>query len=205
MQPLTEKQKQMLDYIEQKLTSGRPPSQREIARHFRLSQNAVCQLVRYLKKKGYLADTTGHRGLRLSDQYRLHLESKTGIPLVGRVAAGRPILAEENIEDYLDLNKMFTDSDNTFFLKVTGDSMVDLGICDGDYVAVKPDPNPRTGRIAVVLIDDEATVKQIHIQRNRIALKPANRAAGYKTTYIKRTDENARIIGRVTGCFRKME
>lgn len=202
MKPLTEKQQKVLGFIEGRLRDNNPPSQREIARYFGLAQNAIYQLVGYLKKKGYLMDSGGHRGLRLSEEYLQNIKQPEGIPLVGRVAAGEPILAEENIEGYINIEKLFTKSKGVFLLKVSGDSMIDEGIMDGDYVAVKPTSTIESGQIGVVLLDDEATVKKIYTQPNRIALKSANRAAGYKTRYIKRTEQNAHIIGKVTGCFR---
>jgi len=218
MEPLTEKQQKVFRYIESRLEKSNPPSQREIARHFHLAQNAVYQLVSYLRKKGYLADSSGHRALRLSKEYLEKIKQSEGLPVVGTVAAGRPILAEENIEQYLDIGEMFgrkvssvrspkgrgETTAGSFILKVTGDSMVDVGIMDGDFVVVKPTSEIADGRIGVVLIDDEATVKKVYIRRNRIALEPANKAAGYKTMYVKKGAGNVRIVGRVTGCFRKL-
>ena len=202
MELLTQKQQRVLGFIEKQLEADRPPSQREIARHFGLAQNAVYQLVGYLKKKGYLVDSGGHRGLRLSKEYRDKKTETEGVPVVGRVAAGEPILAEENIEGYVNLNGLFGKAGNVFLLKVVGDSMIDEGIMDGDYVVVESASTMENGRIGVALLDDEATVKRIYIQRNRIALKPANRAAGYKTKYIKRSGDSVRIIGKVIGCLR---
>jgi len=202
MEQLTEKQQKVLNFIEQRLKDNHPPSQREIAEHFGLTQNAIYQLVGYLKKKGYLENAAGHRVLRLSKAYLDKIKRTEGIPLVGRVAAGEPILAEENIEGYIDLNKLFKPSEGSFLLKVVGDSMTDEGIMDGDYVLVKPASTIENGQIGVVLVDDEATVKRIYIQKDKILLKPANRAAGYKTRYIRRGDKNIRIVGRVTGCFK---
>jgi repressor LexA len=205
MEALTEKQRKVLRFIENRLRDNSPPSQREIAEHFGLAQNAVYQLVSYLKRKGYLVDSGGHRGLRLSKEYLDKRRETEGIPIVGRVAAGEPILAEENIEGYVNLNKLFGQSKDMFILKVAGDSMVDEGIMDGDYVAVKPATTIESGQIGVVLLDDEATVKRVIIRRGRIALKAANQAAGYKTKYIKRGGENVRIIGKVVGCLRTID
>jgi len=204
MQPLTQKQHKILKFIENRLRDGNPPSQREVAQHFGLVQNAVYQLVGYLKEKGYLVDSSGHRGLRLSKTYMNKISQAKGIPIVGRVAAGEPILAEENIEGYVDLKELFGQSKDRFILKVIGDSMVDEGIMDGDFVVVRPAPTIENGKIGVVLLDDEVTVKRIYIQRDRIALKPANRAAGYKTKYIKRNSKDVRIIGKVVGCFKML-
>ncbi len=202
MEPLTERQQQVLAFVAGRLRQNHPPSQREIAGHFKLAQNAVYQLVSYLKKKGYLVDAGGHRGLRLSQVYRDALANTEGVPILGRVAAGEPILAEENIEGRMSIEKLFGRSEGTFALKVSGDSMIDEGIMNGDYVVVKSGPRIESGQIAVVLLDDEATVKRVFIQKNRIALKPANRKAGYKTRYIKQFDKDVRIVGKVVGCIR---
>lgn len=204
MEPLTEKQQKVFTFIEGRLREGTPPTQREIARHFSLAQNAAYQLVGYLKKKGYLSDSGGHRGLRLSGEYLNEKRQTEGIPVVGRVAAGEPILAQENIEQYTDLKELLGLPKDVFLLKVSGDSMVDEGIMDGDYVAVKPASAIGNGKIAVVLLDDETTVKKVYVQRDRIALQPANKAAGYKTRYVKKDDERLQIVGRVVGCIRKM-
>src|SRR4030042_1282447 len=107
MKPLTEKQRKMLTFIETRLRSNNPPSQREIAEHFGLAQNAVYQLVSYLKKKGYLTDCGGHRGLRLSKAYLDKAKQAEGLPIVGTVAAGMPILAGENIEGHINPKKLF--------------------------------------------------------------------------------------------------
>ena len=205
MELLTTKQRKVLEFIEGQLNENYPPSQREIAAHFGLAQNAVYQLTGYLKKKGYLTETGGHRGLRLSEEYIESRRVREGFAIVGRVAAGEPILAEENIEDCVKLEGFLGLSDDGFLLRVSGDSMVDEGIMDGDLVAVKPTSKVRDGELAVVLLDDEATVKRVYVQKNRIALKPANKAAGYKTRYVKAGDKDIRIVGRVTGCVRKIQ
>ena len=202
MEPLTPRQQQVLAFIADRLRQNHPPSQREIAEHFKLAQNAAYQLVSYLKKKGYLVDSGGHRGLRLSQAYLDELAEAEGMPILGRVAAGEPILAEENVEGYVTLEKLFGPSKDTFLLKVSGDSMIDEGIMDGDYVVVKSGAPVGGGQIGVVLLDDEATVKRVFMQKNRIALKPANRKAGYKIRYIKQFDKDVRIVGKVVGCIR---
>jgi len=204
MEPLTEKQQKVFRYIKGRLRKDNPPSQREIARHFHLAQNAVYQSISYLRKKGYLADSSSHRGLRLSKEYLNREKQSEGIPVIGTVAAGQPILAQENIEEYIDPGEIFKPTAKMFILKVAGDSMVDVGIMDGDFVVVKPTSEIANGRIGVVLLNDEATVKKVYIRRNRIVLEPANKAAGYKTMYIKKGSDNVRIIGEVTGCFRKL-
>ena len=204
MEALTEKQRQIFEFIEERLRAGNPPSQREIASHFGLAQNSIYQIVGYLREKGYLAVLVGHRGLRLSKEYLDSSLRKKSLPLIGRVAAGEPVLAQENIAEHVDIKQLFGLTGDVFLLRVSGDSMIDEGIMDGDLVAVRPQPKVENGQIAVVLLDDEATVKRVYIQKNRLALKPANRTAGYRTKYVKRTDKNVRIIGRVIGCMRKM-
>jgi len=204
MEPLTEKQLKVLRFVEKRLKDNKPPSQREVAEHFSLAQNAAYQLINYLRNKGYLVNLGGHRGVRLSKKYLEKKRQTDGIPVVGRVAAGEPILAEENIEGYVDLKKLFGRSMDRFVLKVVGDSMVDEGIMDGDNIVVQPCQKIENGQVGVVLVDDEATIKRIYIQRDRIALEPSNKAAGYKTKYIRRGEKNIRIIGKVTGCFRML-
>jgi len=204
MEPLTEKQQKILEYIETRLKANNPPSQREIAEHFGLAQNSVYQLVRYLRKKAYLADSSGHRTLRLSKEYIDQAKAFKGIPVVGTVAAGLPILAQENIQDYVDVSEIVGAKGDSFILKVAGDSMIDVGIMDGDFVVVKSGSEVGNGRIGVVLVNDEATVKKVYIQKNRIALEPANKAAGYKTMYVKKGADNVSVIGAVTGCLRKL-
>jgi len=202
MEPMTAKQQQVLEFIVARLEENAPPSQREIADHFGLVQNAAYQLVSYLRKKGYLVDTAGHRGLRLSEEYARQRSEIEGVPILGRVAAGTPILAQENIQGYMTVEKLFGRDKGTFLLKVAGDSMVDEGIMDGDYVVVKAGSTLDDGQIGIVLLDDEATVKRVFFQKSRIALKPANRRAGYKTRYIKQFDKDVRILGKVVGCIR---
>jgi len=202
MEPLTAKQRQVLEFIVSRLGENSPPSQREIADHFGLAQNAAYQLVSYLRKKGYLVDSGGHRGLRLSPEYVWKQSRMEGLPILGRVAAGTPILAEENIQGYMTMEKFFGESKGTFLLKVAGDSMVDEGIMDGDYVVVKAGSTIEDGQIGIILLDSEATVKRVFLQKDRIALKPANRRAGYKTRYVKQFDKDVRILGRVVGCIR---
>lgn len=203
MEALTEKQAQILDFIVRCLSENNPPSQREVAAYFGMAQNSVYQLVSYLKHKGYLVDSPGHRGLRLSDAYQAHLSESEGIPIVGRVAAGQPILAQENIEGYLDIQGVLGRAGKrAFLLRVTGDSMVDDGIMDGDLVLVKPGSQIANGRIGVVLLDDEATIKRVYKQKSRVVLKSANKQAGYKPMYFTPASKKIRILGRVVGCIR---
>jgi len=197
MEALTERQRQALEVIERMLVGGNPPSQRQLAKALGLTQTAVRQLIGYLKAKGYLVDVGGHRGLRLSDAYKAHAH---GIPIIGRVAAGRPILAQECIEGYLQVDRLF--GSGLFALKVIGDSMVDDGIMDGDYVLVRPTEQIEDGRIGVVLLDDEVTIKRVYRTGDRLLLRPANRRARYRSISVRPSDRHVRLIGQVVGCIR---
>ena len=110
----------------------------------------------------------------------------------------RPTLSE----GHLDPKQWLGGSANRFILKIRGDSMVDDGIMDGDYVLVEPCTEIPHNKIAVVLLGDEATVKRVRIEGRRVALIPANRAAGYRTRYVRKNDPELKIIGRVRSCFR---
>ncbi|MBN1972174.1 MAG: repressor LexA [Sedimentisphaerales bacterium] len=205
MEPLTKKQQQIFNLIKAgRSEDGRRPSQREIAKQAGMAQNSVYQIIGYLKKKGYLVNHGGHRGLGLSAEYLKSLPQKEGLPVIGTIAAGLPILAQENIQEYIDAGDMFEQTENSFILKVAGNSMIDEGIMDGDFVVVRNNSEVGNGKIGAVLINDEATIKKVYIQKNRIALEPANKAGGYKTIYVKKNSGDIRIIGPVTGCFRKL-
>jgi repressor LexA len=205
MDNLTAKQRNILEFIASRKRLGHSPSQREMAAHFGLSQNAICQLVRYLRTKGYIDSTAAHRGVKLSANYLKETSSEKGMPVLGRIAAGEPILAQENIEDHLDLNQIVAHKGGRFFLRVAGESMVDAGIMDGDYVAVSPDAQVKSGDIAAVLLGDEATVKRIYFEKGRVILKAQNRRGTFADRHISKADTQARVIGKVTGCFRDMK
>lgn len=203
MERLTEKQRNVLGFIEGRLAECAPPSQKEIADHFGLAQNAAYQLIGYLRKKGYLEAGSGHRGIRLSPEYLTQKQSTLGLPVVGRVAAGEPILAEQNITDYVQIDNLIRDRHkDAFLLRVAGDSMVGDGILDGDYVIVRPQSSVENGQIAVVMVDDEATVKRVFFKPDRIILQSAN--PRYTPKVFKRGDKTLRVIGKVIGCFRTM-
>lgn len=209
MQALTPRQAQILEYIQKRLEKGSPPSQREIAGHFTLAQNAAYQLVAQLRRKGYVVQTPGHRGLRLSETYRKAgaggLSPGPGLPLLGRVAAGEPILAEQNVDETVDLNAWFArPGGDTFLVKVVGDSMVDEGILNGDYVVVRRQERLDSGEIAVVLVEDEVTVKRVFLRPKGLELRPANRRAGYRSRVVGADDKTVRIVGKVIGCIRQI-
>ncbi len=166
---LTKRQSEILSLIEEHVeATGAPPTRAEIAKrmHFR-SPNAAEDHLRALARKGAIELVSGtSRGIRLLN--------KMGLPVIGRVAAGQPILAEENIEaSYRVDNSMFSPTPD-YLLKVCGDSMIDAGIFDGDLLAVHSTPEAKLGQIVVARLDNEVTVKKFYQQGNMVILQPAN-------------------------------
>ena len=153
---LTARQEQVLNVIRQYVAdTGYPPTRADIARELGFkSANAAEEHLRALARKGAIEMIAGaSRGIRLTES--------TGIPIVGRVAAGSPVLATEHIEDYCELSPSFFSPQADYLLRVTGDSMKDVGILDGDLLAVHSTPTARDGQIVVARIEDEVTVKRL--------------------------------------------
>jgi repressor LexA len=201
MDLLTRRQKQIFKYIEKNLDQGISPSQRDVAKHFDISQNAVFQIITYLKLKGYLISRPGHRGLSLAPQYAEKCRKKNAIAIIGHVAAGEPILADQNIEGYFDVEKAFGKWPEVFLLRVRGQSMINAGIFDGDLVAVNRVVEVNNGDIAVVRVEDESTVKRVYFKKDCLILEPANKSGLYDTRYLKQNDIFS-IIGKVVGSIR---
>jgi repressor LexA len=171
MDKLTKRQQQVLDIVRQHIDqTGYPPTRADIAAALGFkSANAAEEHLKALARKGAIEIIPGaSRGIRLPDT--------RGIPIVGRVAAGSPVLAEEHIEDYCDLPPNFFKPAADYFLQVTGDSMIDIGIFDGDLLAVHSTPVAKNGDVVVARIEDEVTVKRLHktSDRHRIELLPEN-------------------------------
>jgi repressor LexA len=124
------------------------------------------------------------------------------IPIIGRVRAGEPILAVENIEGYINFDRSLVSSGDVFLLRVQGDSMIDAHIQDGDFALVKPQPNAENGEIVVALIEDEATIKRIFKKRDLIRLEPAN--PKMEPIIVKKGEKRVIIVGKVVGIFRKL-
>jgi repressor LexA len=200
MRSLTERQREILDYILSSIRrTDRFPSYREIGRKFKLSSSAtVSQHLDALVKKGFL--TKAGRKLMLSPEAR----DFRGVPIVGRVAAGLPITAIENREGHLDMESLFPDDTVHFAVRVNGDSMADAGIFDGDYVIVRQQEDAKDGETIVAYVGDEeeATVKVIRKRGKRIDLEPRNSA--YRTISIRPGRERLRIAGKVVGLVRKL-
>jgi repressor LexA len=198
---LTARQRQILDFIlEQIDRRGFPPTIREIGDQFGISSpNGVRDHLIALQRKGYLKRTPEKsRSLEVAEQLR----RDRGRPILGRIAAGKPILAEENFQGLLSLNNLFGRDDALFALRVEGDSMIKAGIFQGDFVIVKHQPEIGNGDIGVVYIDDEATVKRIFAEGGRLRLQPENDAMD--PVFIDREDDRLRVGGKVIGVVRKM-
>ena len=200
MQGLTGKQGQVLACIQREVQrTGRAPSYREIAAQLGVTVRAAYQHVQALERKGVLARTRRHHGLRLAPEHM----PPTGLPIVGRVAAGTPILATENIEGYLEIDRLLGDRSTLFALRVKGDSMVDRQIYDGDYVIVRTQPWVEHGDIGVIAIDEEITVKTVLHRRGGLWLKPENQQQGYPLIRLQ-PEPRIRMVGKVIAVFRPM-
>jgi repressor LexA len=199
MRPLTQRQRQILDYIIASIRDrDRFPSYREIGLRFRLASSAtVSQHIGALVTKGFL--TRAGRRLALVPGLR----PGRGVPIVGRVAAGLPITAVENREGQLDLTALFEGDAAHFAVKVKGDSMRDAGIFDGDYAIVRRQEDAQDGdTIVACLGDEEATVKVMRKRGGKIELEPRNPA--YKSMRVDSARDRLRIAGKVVGLVRKL-
>jgi repressor LexA len=201
MDPLTERQGRVLDFIRERIAAdGRPPTVREIGRRFRIaSTNGVRRHLNALERKGYIERAAGTaRGIRLSPE----LQEASGIPIVGRVAAGTPITAIENREGTLALEHLYPDPSSLFCLRVQGDSMRDAGILDGDYAICRLKPTFENGEIGVAILEGEATVKTVRRKGRTIELIPANDA--YSTLHVDPSEQEFRYAGPVVGIHRAL-
>lgn len=216
---LTERQRQVYEFIQDRIRSwGYPPTIREIGEHLGIkSTNGVADHLKALKRKGYLQQqdmksrtltpVAPAPGAKQGGLVRALFPSGSGavsIPILGRVAAGEPILAEEQAEGSVVVDSLLVgDGRKLFALKVVGDSMIEDGIHDGDYIFVRKRPHAEQGDIVVVMIDGEATVKRFYAEGERIRLQPAN--ARLKPIYVNKRDfRDVQIIGLVVGVYRKL-
>ena len=199
---LTDKQTQILDYIRHEiLAKGYPPSIREICQAVDLkSTSSVHAQLSSLEAKGYIRrDLTKSRSIEIiDDDFSLTKRELVNIPIVGTVSCGQPILAEQNIEDYFPVPPEYIHNTNnqTFMLRVKGDSMINVGIYEKDLVIVEQCSSARNGEIVVALIEDSATVKTFYKENGYIRLQPEN---DYMDPIIV---EHCEILGRVIGLFR---
>jgi repressor LexA len=202
---LTQRQKKVFDflihYIREK---GFPPTLREIASHFGLrGPKAPQKTLQNLEKKGYIRRVPGgSRAIEILRDFSVKKGEALSIPIVGRVMAGEPILALENIEGYINLDRSLVSSEDVFLLRVKGNSMIEAHIQDGDFALVKPQPNAENGEIVVALIEDEATIKRIFKKKDFIRLEPAN--PHMEPIVVKKGEKKVTLVGKVVGIFRKL-
>ncbi|HLN62214.1 MAG TPA: transcriptional repressor LexA [Symbiobacteriaceae bacterium] len=202
---LTERQRQVLQYIKDEIRAkGYPPSVREIGEAIGLSSSSTVHgHMARLEEKGYIRrDPTKPRAIEvLDDDFALPRKRTIEVPVLGRVTAGLPIFADQNIEDHLPLPVDFVRAEekDLFFLTVQGDSMIEAGILNGDYVLVRRQHVANNGDIVVALIEDEATVKRFYKEQGHIRLQPENR---YMDPIIV---PSAQILGKVAGLIRRFD
>lgn len=198
--PITGKQQEILDYMKQIiLQRGYPPSVREIGEAVKLkSTSSVFAHLETLEKNGYIRrDPTKPRAIEICDDSFQAVRTETAsIPVVGTVAAGQPILAEQNIEGYFPLPLENIPRGEAFILKVKGESMINIGIMNGDRVLVESTQNVKNGDVVVALIDDSATVKTFYKENDHIRLQPEN------DTMDPIIVPTCTILGKVFGVYR---
>ncbi len=207
---LTKRQKQFYDFIVESIkVRGYPPTIRDMMKQFGISStNGVRSTLFAIEKKGFIKRNPFlSRGIELTDYIqRVPLEGVRDIPIVGKVAAGEPILAVENIEGTLAVDRSFvsSDGDNVFALTVQGDSMEDIGIFDGDYVLTRQQESADKGDIVVAIVGEEATVKRYQPEKFLIRLLSENRKKKYEPIVVNKNSRGFRIAGKVIGLMRKL-
>jgi repressor LexA len=212
MQGLTGRQEQVLTFIRQSIAErGYPPTLREIGAHMGIrSTNGVNDHLRALERKGYLTrEDMKSRALRPRD-FELTLPpignsdgGLTDVPILGRVAAGMPLYAEDHLIDTVRIDQSLLRSGEIFGLRVTGDSMIEAGIMNGDYVFVRKQSTAERGEIVVALIGDEATVKRYFPERDYVRFQPENRTMA--PILVRASDfKPTMLLGVVVGLFRRL-
>jgi repressor LexA len=201
-----DKQKKIIDFVNLYLAEkGYPPSVREICQAVGFkSTSTVHAYIKRLEEEGQiLKDATKPRALKILDESEKRLEGYIAhqeidnVPVLGKITAGAPILAVENIEETFPIPVQYLENSTSFMLKVRGDSMINAGILDGDYILVKQQNTAENGDMVVALIDEEATVKTFYKEKGYFRLQPENPA--YEPIIV----ENLSILGKVIGLFRK--
>ena len=197
---ISDKQREMLEYMKSEiLNKGYPPTVRDICEAVNLrSTSSVHSHLETLEKNGYIRrDPTKPRAIEImDDNFNLTRREMVNVPLVGRVAAGEPILANENIESYFPIPTEYMPNAESFMLKVKGESMINAGIFDGDQILVERCNTARNGDMVVALVDDSATVKTFYKESDHIRLQPEN------DTMDPIIVKDCEILGKVFGVFR---
>ena len=199
---ISAKQQEILDYIKsQILERGFPPAVRDICEAVHLkSTSSVHSHLETLEKNGYIRrDPTKPRAIEILDEaFNFTRREMVNVPIVGRVAAGEPLLAEQNIEEYFPIPMEFMPNKQTFLLKVCGESMINAGILNGDYVLVQEENTAHNGDMVVAMIEDGATVKTFYKEEGVIRLQPENDVMDPIIV------PDCTILGKVIGVFRFM-
>jgi repressor LexA len=201
---LTKRQQEIFDFIKRYSSShGYPPTVRDIGKAVGLaSSSTVHAHLANLEKIGLLRrDPSKPRAIELLDKAVEGVKSvvrPNGLPLVGQVAAGQPVLAEENIEEYVEVPGLAGGQDGEYLLRVRGDSMKDAGILEGDHVVVRPQSTAKDGQIVVALVGEEATIKRFFKEADHVRLQPENSAMEPIRS------REVRVLGRVAGVMRKV-
>lgn len=197
---ISDKQREILEYIKKEiLNRGYPPAVREICEAVDLkSTSSVHSHLETLEKNGYIRrDPTKPRAIEIIDEnFNLTRREVVNVPMVGRVAAGQPILAVENIDNYFPIPAEFMPNEESFMLRVKGESMINAGILDGDNILVKRQKDARNGDMVVALVDDSATVKTFYRENGHIRLQPENDDMDPIIV------PDCEILGKVFGVFR---
>jgi len=197
--PRGDNQQRILDFIKSEIqTKGYPPSVREIANAVGLkSTSTVHGHLQRLEKRGLLhRDAMKPRAMEVTGDPNFVRNSTTAVPVVGRVTAGVPILAEENLDDYVCIPDVMLGDGDHFILLVRGESMIEAGILDGDYIVVRKQQDAHNGDIVVAMIDDSATVKRFFKENGRFRLQPEN------STMEPIYTDTVTILGKVVSLYR---
>mgnify|MGYP001611685420 FL=1 len=199
MKDLTPRQRSIFEFLIKFIKKqGYPPTVREIGEHFGFLWPAASGHLRALERKGFIRiNPLRSRGIEIKG-----IKEAAGftVPVIGKVTAGKPILAVEDIEGHMLIDKTLFKTEDAFSLRIKGESMIGAGILDGDYVIVKPQTSIESGEIAVALIGDEATVKRIYTKKTQIILKPENK----DMKPVAYNPDSVKIIGKVIGVVRKI-
>jgi len=212
--PLTARQREILEFIRQfMIRVGYPPTVREIGSHFGFVPRSVFDHLKALERKGYLRrDPAKSRSLQILDAAlaplsESRLEARGSLPyrelpILGRVAAGEPLLSEQNLEGTSVVPRDWVNGDEAFLLKVQGESMIGAHICPGDQALVRRQASAENGDIVVALLNDEATIKRIFFRADGIVLQPEN--STMPPIQVKKSEKSFQIVGKVVGILRKM-
>ena len=203
---ISKKQSEILEYMKNEiLNRGFPPSVREICEAVNLkSTSSVHSHLETLEKNGYIRrDPTNPRAIEIvDDNFNLVRRETVNVPIIGKVAAGEPLLAVQNVEGYFPIPSEYMPNKQTFMLVVQGDSMINAGIFSGDYVVVEKQENAENGDKVVALVEDSATIKNFYKEKDHIRLQPEN---DFMDPIVISPDQQFQVLGKVIGVFRFMK